>query len=277
MNKSLPAIFDLTDRIAIITGGAGLLGRQYARTLLAAGARVLIADLLSDAATREAAAAVTDAGGDAIGFGVDVTRKEEVKAMVDLALERWGRIDILVNNAAIDPKADVGVAANLANTFEDFPVELWRQSLDVNLTGAFLCAQEVGKVMVEQRRGSMINVSSTYGVVAPDQRLYQRDGETQQTLFKPASYAVSKAGIAHLTRYLATYWGQYGIRVNTLTPHGVYNSQDDQFLRRYNERSPLGRMARIDEMNGPLLFLASDASSYMTGSNLIVDGGWTAW
>jgi NAD(P)-dependent dehydrogenase (short-subunit alcohol dehydrogenase family) len=131
--------------------------------------------------------------------------------------------------------------------------------------------------MLRQKAGVVVNVSSTYGVVAPDQRLYQRDGEQRQQLFKPASYAVTKAGIAHLTRYLAAYWAGANIRVNTLTPHGIYNAQDEQFTRRFSERTPLGRMAHQDEMNGALLYLVSDASSYMTGSNLIVDGGWTAW
>lgn len=277
MPDRLAALFDLTDRVAIVTGGAGLLGRQYATTLLKAGARVVVADLAETAPARAAAAASKEAGGEAIGVEVDVTKKDSVQRMVAAAIDRWSRVDILINNAAIDPKFDAGVAHQQANTFEDYPVELWEMSLDVNLTGAFLCSQAAGQVMREARRGVIVNVSSTYGVVAPDQRLYQRDGEEQQKLFKPAAYAVTKAGIAHLTRYLATYWAPFGIRVNTLTPHGIFNSQDEQFVRRYAERCPLGRMARLDEMNGPLLFLVSDASSYMTGSNLIVDGGWTAW
>ena len=275
--KILPALFDLTGRVAILTGGAGLLGKQYTRTLLAAGARVVVADLQADAANAAAQAAVNDAGGESLGIGVDIARPADVERMVAAALDRWGRIDILVNNAGIDPKLDAAVVQQLANTFEDYPLALWQQSLDVNLTGAFLCCQAVGRVMVRQKGGVIVNVSSTYGVVAPDQRLYQRDGEAEQTLFKPAAYAVTKAGIAHFTRYLATYWAPHGIRVNTLTPHGVFSAQEEQFVRRYNDRCPMGRMARVDEMNGPLLFLVSDASSYMTGSNLVVDGGWTAW
>jgi NAD(P)-dependent dehydrogenase (short-subunit alcohol dehydrogenase family)/predicted dehydrogenase len=275
--QRVPALFNLSGRVAVLTGGAGLLGRQYARTLLIAGARVLLADLDADIAEREAAAAVADVGGEAMGLGVDVTQPERVTALMDATLSTWGRLDILINNAAIDPKVDGQANHALSNTFEDFPLALWQSSLDVNLTGTFLCAQAAGRAMVRAGHGVIVNVSSTYGLVSPDQRLYQRDGEGEQQQFKPASYAVTKAGVAHLTRYLAAYWGPCGIRVNTLTPHGVFNGHDEQFVRRYNIRTPLGRMARIDEMNGPLLFLVSDASSYMTGANLVVDGGWTVW
>ena len=183
----------------------------------------------------------------------------------------------MVNSAAIDPKFDADVAQQQSHTFEDQPLELWKQSLDVNLTGTFLCCQKVGKIMVEKSAGTIINIASTYGVVAPDQRLYQRDEESEQTMFKPAAYPVTKAGVLHLTRYLATYWANTGVRVNSLTPHGVYRSQDEQFLRRFADRSPLGRMARPEEITGPLMFLASDAASYVNGTNLVVDGGWTAW
>jgi 2-deoxy-D-gluconate 3-dehydrogenase len=164
----------------------------------------------------------------------------------------------------------------LTNSFEDYPLDLWQQSLDVNLTGAFLCSQAAGRVMVAQRRGVIVNVSSTYGLVGPDQRIYHRAGQAQQ-LYKPAAYAVTKAGIAHLTRYLAAYWGHVPIRVNTLTPGGVFNAQGEEFVVKYSSRTPLGRMAQKNELNGAMLFLVSDASSYMTGANLVVDGGWTAW
>ncbi len=277
MAKGVPSMFDLTGRVAVLTGGAGMLGRQYTRTLLEAGAKVVVADVNADQAAAAANEAVAAVRGEAIGWGVDVRRKAEVEAMVAAVEDRFGRIDMLINNAAIDPKFDLAVAAKQANTFEDYPLELWQQSLDVNLTGAFLCSQAMGKVMVRQRRGVVVNISSTYGVVAPDQRLYKHMGEKEQKLFKPAPYAVTKAGIAHLTRYLAAYWGDKGIRVNTLTPGGVFNSQDDEFVTKYSARTPLGRMAEQNEMNGAMLFLVSDASSYMTGANLVVDGGWTAW
>jgi len=271
-------MFDLSGRVAVLTGGAGMLGRQYTRTLLEAGAKVVVADVNLEHAATAAQEAVDTVGGEAIGWAVDVRRKPEVEALAAGVKERLGRIDILINNAAIDPKFDLAVAAKQANTFEDYPLELWQQSLDVNLTGAFLCSQAVGKLMLKQKRGGVVvNICSTYGVVAPDQRLYKRMGEKEQKLFKPAPYAVTKAGIAHLTRYLATYWGGKGIRVNTLTPGGVFNAQDDEFVTKYSARTPLGRMAEQNEMNGAMLFLVSDASSYMTGANLVVDGGWTTW
>jgi len=271
------SLFDLSGRVAILTGGAGLLGRHYTRTLLSAGATVVVADVSGEQAANAAIEATAETGGEAIGWKLDVRDKAEVLDMAAEVRKKYGRIDILINNAAIDPKFDAALASQQANTFEDYPLELWQQSLDVNLTGAFLCSQAVGKVMVGQGRGVIVNVSSTYGLVAPDQRLYRRMGEREQKLFKPAPYSVTKAGIAHLTRYLAAYWGGHNIRVNTLTPGGIFNSQDDEFVTKYSARTPLGRMAEKHEMNGAMLFLVSDASSYMTGSNLVVDGGWTAW
>ena len=270
-------LFSLTGRVAILTGGAGMLGRQYLDILLSAGAKVVVADVRGEAAEQAAQHSLETVGVEAIGIQVDVSNKNDVEQMVANVLEKYGRIDILINNAAIDPKFDSDVANEQAYTFEDYPLELWQRSLDVDLTGAFLCAQAVGRVMVRQGRGVIVNVCSTYGLVGPDQRLYKRDAEVEQTLFKPASYAVTKAGVAQLTRYLAAYWGNSNIRVNTLTPGGVQNAQDEEFLRKYSARTPMGRMAEEDEMRGALLFLVSDASSYMTGANLVVDGGWTAW
>jgi 2-deoxy-D-gluconate 3-dehydrogenase len=278
MAEHTPAMFDLTGRVAILTGGAGMLGGQYTRTLLNAGATVVVADQRGGDARNMADAAMQEVGGNAIGWELDVRSKEAVEHMAQAVVKQCGRIDILINNAAIDPKLDRDVADKLANTFEEYPLDLWQKSLDVNLTGALLCCQSVGKVMLSQERGVIVNVCSTYGIVAPDQRLYRREGEAEQKLFKPVAYAVTKAGIAHLTRYLAAYWAGRGIRVNTLTPGGVYSgAQDEEFVARYSARTPLGRMASTHEMNGAMLFLVSDASSYMNGANLIVDGGWTAW
>jgi len=277
MTEYTPPSFDLADRVVCITGGGGFLGRDFTRAFVDAGARVAVID--HDLALAESA--ISDAQGtskNTLAIEANITDPKAVDDFTQQVLGRWGgKIDVLVNSAAIDPKFDADVAQQQSHTFEDQPLELWKQSLDVNLTGTFLCCQKVGKTMVENAAGTIINIASTYGVVAPDQRLYQRDEESEQTMFKPAAYPVTKAGVLHLTRYLATYWAGTGVRVNSLTPHGVFRSQDEQFLRRFAERSPLERMARPEEITGPLLFLSSDAASYVNGTNLVVDGGWTAW
>lgn len=270
-------LFDLTGRTAIVTGGAGLLGAEFCRTLAEAGASVVIADVNETAAVTLAKDLDRD-GYSALGAGTNVADPGSVSRMVDLAREAFGRLDILVNSAALDPKFDPQALATRTTplgSFEDYPLDAWKSALDVNLTGMFLCCQTAVKPMLERGEGVIINVCSTYGLVGPDQRLYQRDG--QQTMYKPVYYSVTKAGVLGLTRYLATYYAGKAIRVNVLTPGGVYNGHDEVFLKAYSARAVMGRMACKDEMNGALLFLASDASSYMTGANLVVDGGWTAW
>lgn len=276
----LPELFDLTGRVAVVTGGAGLLGAEFCRTLASAGACVLVADLNAGAAEKLSAQLNAGSGVEcALAAGVDVTQPESVQGMIHTALNTFGRVDILVNSAALDPKFDpqnaAGAARLTSGAFEDYPLEAWRQALDVNLTGMFLCCQAAVRPMLEQQRGVIINICSMYGLVGPDQRLYARPEGPQQ--FKPAYYSVTKAGVLGLTRYLATYYAGQNLRVNALTPGGVYNGHDEVFLQAYAARSVLGRMAQKDEMNGALLFLASDASAYMTGANLVVDGGWTAW
>lgn len=269
--------FQMAGQVAIVTGGAGLLGKQFARTLAQAGAAVVVADLNRLTANTIAETLVKD-GYAALGVGVDVTDPASVVEMVETAVNVYGRLDVLVNSAALDPKFDPEAVARgiPAGSFEDYPLDQWRQALDVNLTGMFLCCQAAVKPMIEQdKKGSIINICSTYGLVAPDQRLYQRNGI--QTAYKPVYYSVTKAGVMGMTRYLAAYYAGTAIRCNALTPGGVYNQHDEQFVRSYSSRAVMGRMATIDEMNGALLFLASEASSYMTGANLVVDGGWTAW
>jgi 2-deoxy-D-gluconate 3-dehydrogenase len=292
---NLPELFDLTGRVAIVTGGAGLLGAEFCRTLVEAGAKVSIADLNGEAASELAASFNERWPGRATGLKVDVTDVPSVRRMVSQTLESFGRLDALVNSAALDPKFDPqhsqsGTAQgqvtgekgashspelSLSTAFEAYPLELWQQALDVNLTGMFLSCQAAVPAMLEQGQGVIVNVCSIYGLVGPDQRLYRREGGAQQ--YKPVYYSVTKAGVLGLTRYLATYYAGRGIRVNALTPGGVFNQHDETFVQAYSARTVLGRMAEKDEMNGALLFLVSDASAYMTGANLVVDGGWTAW
>jgi 2-deoxy-D-gluconate 3-dehydrogenase len=269
--------FDMQGKSAIVTGGAGLLGQEFCRTLAEAGAGVVVADLDGEKAEM-VAGQLRQAGFLATKAAVDVTQPDSVQAMVDTALEAFGRLDVLANSAALDPKFDPQAMAKMgqiSGAFEDYPLEQWKQALEVNLTGLFLGCQAAVRPMVQQGSGVIINICSMYGLVGPDQRLYQRDG--QQTAFKPVYYSVTKAGVLGLTNYLATYYAGKNIRVNALTPGGVYNGHDDTFLKAYSTRAVMGRMAHKDEMNGALLFLASEASSYMTGANLVVDGGWTAW
>ncbi len=269
--------FDLAGRTAIITGGSGLLGAEFSRTLAEAGANVIVADIDEDAAEKTAQGLV-DAGFHAVSFGLDVTRPESAKDLVSTTLNQFGSLDILVNSAALDPKFDADAAAKgiAPGAFEDYPLDQWNAAVNVNLTGMFLVTQACVKPMLAQgKKGSIINICSTYGLNGPDQRIYLKDGK--RVAFKPVYYTTTKAGVLGFTKYLAAYYTETEIRVNALTPGGVYNDHDETFTRNYSAKTIMGRMARKDEMNGALLYLASDASSYMTGSNVVVDGGWTAW
>jgi len=267
--------FSLNGKTALVTGGAGLLGKQFTRALGQAGAKVLVADL-NKAAAREHALQLQTEDIQACEVGVNVTDPDSVSEMVAKAVSEFASLDILVNSAALDPKFDPdNLAAQSANAFETFPLDVWQRALDVNLTGMFLTSQAAARHMLIQGKGVIINICSTYGLVGPDQRLYEQPDGTQS--YKPVYYTVSKAGVLGLTRYLATYYAGKSIRVNALTPGGVYNNHDESFLKAYSARTVMGRMAQPDELNGAIIYLASDASSYMTGANLVVDGGWTAW
>ena len=267
--------FNLKGQAAVVTGGAGLLGKEFCRTLAEAGAGVVVADVNGSAA-QQTADGLRVSGLEATPVQVDVTDAASTQAMVAACMKAYGRVDVLVCSAALDPKVDPGNAVRGGGTFEDYPLDQWKQALDVNLTGLFLSAQAAVKPMLAQERGVMIFICSTYGLAGPDQRIYRKPGQDVQS-YKPAYYPVTKAGVLGLVRYLATYYAGKNIRANALTPGGVYLNQDDNFVQNYSYRTVLGRMAHKDEMNGALLYLASDASSYMTGSNLVVDGGWTAW
>ncbi len=275
--KDVWRTFDVNDRVVIVTGGAGLLGSEYCRTLAQAGAHPVIADLQGDRAEQLAEEIKAETGTQALGVEVNVADKTSMQRLAQRVMETFRRIDGLVNNAAVDPKFDPEHGQLHTTSFEDYPLELWNEAIKVNVTGMFLCTQAVAPMMLTQGRGSIVNISSTYGLVGPDQRLYESDLPGAPRRFKPVVYSVTKSAVIGLTRYLATYWAGRGIRVNTLVPGGVFHGHDEEFVRRYSERTPLGRMASPSEYNGALLFLLSDASSYMTGASLVMDGGWTAW
>ena len=269
--------FNLEGRAAVVTGGAGLLGAEFCKTLAEAGAAVVVADL-NQGAAGEVAEELTDAGYTAASFGLDVTRIESARELASVVVNKFGRLDILVNSAALDPKFDPEAAAKgiAPGAFEDYPLEQWNAALNVNLTGIFLVTQACVRPMLKQgKKGSIINICSTYGLNGPDQRIYIKDGV--RVAYKPVYYTTTKAGVMGFTKYLAAYYAETDIRVNALTPGGVYNNHEGYFVENYSAKTIMGRMAQKDEMNGALLFLASDASSYMTGNNVIVDGGWTAW
>jgi NAD(P)-dependent dehydrogenase (short-subunit alcohol dehydrogenase family) len=269
------ALFDLTGRVAIITGGAGLLGEKHADAIASAGGIPVIVDVADERARAIAARVAREHGVEAMAASTDITNPAAVADLLASVLARFSRVDILVNNAANNPKVGDD---SLWSRFETYSLARWNQDLDVGITGAFLCSQIIGAELARRGRGVIVNVASDLGLIAPDQRLYRRDDlpEDQQPV-KPVSYSVVKAAMFGLTRYLATYWADKGVRANALSPGGVFNHQDELFVRRFSSLSPLGRMARSDEYQGALLFLCSDASSYMTGGNLVVDGGRTCW
>lgn len=268
------AKFSLKGRVALVTGGAGLLGKEFCLTLAQAGAQVYVSDI-DDQAVSSIAEDIQQQGYQAKGIRLDVTDPKSVEMVMTKILKQSGQLDILVNSAALDPKFDPDHAASSSNAFEDYPLQSWQDALDVNLTGPFLVSQAAAREMVRNGKGSIINICSTYGLGGPDQRIYEKPA--QPRVYKPVYYTVTKAGILGLTKYLATYYANSEIRVNALTPGGVFNDHDETFVKNYASRTVIGRMAHKDEMNGALLFLASDASSYMTGGNVVVDGGWTAW
>lgn len=267
-------MFDLNGKVALVTGAGGLLGKEFSLTLAEAGAALALCDV-DEGALTQVTQRVDARDGQALAVPADITQPASVESLVDRVVQRYDRLDILVNSAAVDPKFDPRHAPQESNAFETYPLKAWNQALETNLTGMFLTCQAAVQPMLDQGGGVMINLSSIYGIVGPDQGIYQQEGQPKR--YKPVHYSVTKAGVLGLTRYLAAYYGDKNIRVNALSPGGVYHGHDEAFVKSYAARTLLGRMAEKDELNGALLFLASDASSYMTGANLIVDGGWTAW
>lgn len=262
-------LFSLKGKIAIITGGAGMLGTEYAVILARAGATVVLFDIAKpDAMKRHVRILRTHTKGVIHGYSVDIASEQGVKEAVARVVKEFKKIDILINNAAM---TDTSGKSNRFSPYEDYPLELWQREMDVDLTGSFLCAKAVMPHMMKAKSGVIVNVSSIYGVVGPDNRIYEKGK------YRSLAYATAKSGILNFTRALASYLAPYGIRVNTFTPGGVYAGHDKRFADAYAARTMLGRMATKEEYQGPMLFLCSDASSYMTGSNVVVDGGWTAW
>ncbi len=263
--------FSLKDRVVVITGGTGVLGTAYCRSMAQRGARLVMADLQERDPVARAADLAEETGTQVIGVECDVGNEAQVVELFKTALERFGGVDVVLNNAAATGEHLMKVGEVFA-AFEDYPLDVWNQVLRTNLTGVFLVAREGGKAMLARGGGSLINVSSVYGVVGPDHRIY----EGMPFSSFPA-YSAGKAGVHGLTLWLATYWGRKGIRVNTLVPGGVFNGHQEVFANRYSERTPIGRMANSDDLVGMVIYLASDASQYCTGQQFIVDGGLTAW
>ena len=260
-------LFDLSDKTIVLTGAAGHLGKNYVDGLSQFGANVVLSDINYQGCKKIEKQMREKYDVDPLSVKLDLTDSKSIKCMISKITKKYSSTDVLINNAAYQGDKKIRSAG-----FEKLELGTWNKAINVNLTGIFLLCQAVGKIMLKQKSGNIINISSTYGMVGADQRIYGKSG-----LNSPAFYAATKSGILNLTRYLASYWNRTGIRVNTLSPGGVENNQDKNFIKKYSEKTMIGRMARNDEYVGALIFLASDASSYMTGSNLVIDGGWTAW
>ena len=272
--------YDLAGRTALVPGAGGLLGRQHVAALSEAGARVVVTEIgLAQAEAAVAALTQSTPSADLVALAIDVTSQASVRAASEQLASRDITVDILVNNAAIDPKVTSSPGVMHSSRFEAFPVPQWQTEIAVGLTGAMLCAQEFGGQMAKRGRGVILNIASDLGVIAPDQRLYRQPQVTreEEQPVKPVTYSVIKHGLIGLTKYLATYWADHGVRVNAISPGGVFNNQDPAFVERLTRLIPMGRMAEVDEYRAAVQFLCSDASSYMTGHNLIMDGGRSVW
>jgi NAD(P)-dependent dehydrogenase (short-subunit alcohol dehydrogenase family) len=264
-------LFDVTNEIVLVTGVSGQLGGEYAKAFLERGACVVGLDIQQSTGSDELA---SQYDANYMFCEADVTSKDSLQQALQKIINNFGTPTVLINNAALDSPP----SAPLEETgpFEDYPEASWDKVIDVNLKGVYLCCQVFGAVMASAKKGSIINIASIYGVVSPDQSLYEYRRKRGEVFYKPVAYSASKSGILNLTRYLAVYWAKKDVRVNSLTIAGVFNNQEQAFLDVYCGRMPVGRMASADEYNGSVLFMASEASRYMTGTNLTIDGGWTA-
>jgi NAD(P)-dependent dehydrogenase (short-subunit alcohol dehydrogenase family) len=277
--SSVKKQFDLTGRIVVVSGGAGFLGLHFAEAVAEMGGIPVLLDIDSKSVDL-AVSKLQDLGYDADGFVFDMTKPESVLQVVEQIEKKYKRIDVLINSAAFAMKNLQQGGEKFFAPFEEYEKDLWEVSLDVNLTGTFLLTQAIGKLMRQLNNGAIINIASDVAIISPDHRIYKPDKRFDYKgvdFNNPIGYSVTKAGILAFTRFLATYWAEFGIRVNSFSPAGVYRNHDPKFVEQLAFRIPLGRMAFPQEYKGPIVFLASDASSYMTGANLVVDGGRTAW
>ncbi|RED37995.1 NAD(P)-dependent dehydrogenase (short-subunit alcohol dehydrogenase family) [Rhodopseudomonas thermotolerans] len=267
-------VFDLSGRVVVVTGGLGQLGRRFSADLIGRGARVAIVDQFPCRDRTLGGLVPADHGDRLMTFVADITSRSDLEAALRAIETQWGAPYGLVNNAALDSPPDAPASEN--GPFEDYPEDSFDRIVAVNLKGTFLCCQVFGGAMARAGRGSIVNVGSIYGVVAPDQNLYEYRRQDGGTFFKPVAYSAAKSGVYNLTRYLAAYWGKQQVRVNTVTFAGVFNNQDPRFLEKYLPKVPLGRMAEPADYSGAMVYLLSDASRYMTGSNMVIDGGFTS-
>jgi len=277
MNQNIKDQFNLKGKIAVITGGAGLLGKKHAEAVAEFGGVPILLDIADKSGKEIAGRISNEYKVDCQYIHCDITDERQIKKARDEIVNKYVHIDILINNAAMDPKVEASEFKNLSR-LEYFSVDQWNLELAVGLTSAMLCSKLFGLEMVKNGKGVILNISSDLGIISPDQRLYRKSGLTdEEQLVKPVTYSVLKHGLIGLTKYLATYWADKGIRCNALCPGGVYTNQSADFVQKISQLIPLGRMADIDEYKAAVVFLVSDASSYMTGANLVMDGGRTCW
>jgi NAD(P)-dependent dehydrogenase (short-subunit alcohol dehydrogenase family) len=271
-------MFDLSGKIVVITGGAGFLGQKHAEAIAKSGGTPVLIDLHQTQINYALESVNQKYQVNAVGFVTDITQENQVMEVCENIINKFGKVDVLINNAANNPQVDHTNQLQNSSRLENFPLEQWQADMAVGLTGSFLCSKYFGRSMTDSGGGSIINISSDLGIIAPNQSLYKQEGvpDHQQSV-KPVTYSVVKTGLIGLTRYLATYWPEKGVRCNALCPGGVYNGQGEDFLTRINSLIPMARMGRPDELKGAIVFLASDASSYVNGAVIVVDGGRSVW